>query len=86
VPKPLAAVFPRAATPTDLGGGVVGGLGGVIGMGAGGMVGPMGGSVYGFGRDEIEGMDGGLRASTSQWSCPQSPSEFFSWSTGEYAT
>ncbi len=60
-----------------------------MGMGAGGLVGPMGGGMgggmggAGFGKDEIEGLDGGMGASTSWRSCPQSPSEFFSWSTGE---
>ncbi len=60
-----------------------------MGMGAGGLVGGMGGVMGGAGfgkdtyKDEIEGLDGGMGASTSWRSCPQSPSEFFSWSTGE---
>ena len=56
-----------------------------MGMGAGGLVGGMGGVMggAGFGKDEIEGLDAGMGASTSWRSCPQSPSEFFSWSTGE---
>lgn len=87
-------VFPRAATPTDNGAVsphlVCGGMGGP-GIGSG---------IYTFGREEAEGLEGGMRMSTglggavlggsvglgSQWSLPQSPSEFFSWSNGEYCT
>ena len=80
-----AVVFPRAATPTDLGGAAAVGM---AGIGVGGLgVGGVGAGMYAFGRDESDGLDGGLRVgSTSQWSRPQSPSEFFSWSTGEYGT
>jgi len=77
------SVFPRAATPTDLGGAAsVMSTGIGVGLGVGGI----GGGIYGFGREESEGLDGGARASTSQWSRPQSPSEFFCWSSGEYCT
>ena len=82
------AVFPLEHTPTDLGGGVcVGamstGLAGAGGMGAGGIM----GGIYAFGGDGSEGLEGGAgRLSASQWSRPQSPSEFFCWSSGEYCT
>jgi len=84
------AGFPRAATPTGLGGGAaVGCIGGGIGGAGGGMsgggmsVGGISGAVYAFGGEVTEGLD---NVRVPQWSRPQSPSEFFSWSTGEYCT
>jgi hypothetical protein len=74
-------VFPRVGTPTELGGGV-GALGGP-GMGSG---------IYSCWREESgDGLESGRVHGLGshlglQWSQPQSPSEFFSWSNGEYCT